>query len=141
MVTQNKVLMLLAVILIGTSYGTQVMPNTYTWYNVRSVVQQYNNYPAIVINDTGSDNNADAWINEYQNYSAVFRSKTNDDLVGLDTAYGSKDLSDGFCLYIVSFDFTKDNEDELFEKIQQHIPIRQHTLLTDMDGYVYFCEV
>ena len=53
MVTQNKVLMLLAVILIGTSYGTQVMPNTYTWYNVRSVVQQYNNYPAIVINDTG----------------------------------------------------------------------------------------
>ena len=117
------------------------MPNTYTWYEARNIVQQYNTYPAIVINNTGSDHNADAWINEYQSFSAVFRCKTNDDLAGLDIAYASKDLSNGFCLYIVSFDYTRENEDELFQEIQQHIPIKQRNLLTDMDGYVYFCEI
>ena len=124
------------VLCLGLSYRMQSVEYLYSSYQNRDILEEYSEYPIIIINGATYNGAPDQFMTEYVGSPAVYRCRCND-LSGLDKAVDSYDLDEGFLLYTV--DYSAKNEDELFAQIQESVELASHECIVTSGAPVYFC--
>lgn len=134
---QKKVLSFILIIAVINISGqiTQNVNYLYEERIERNKLHEYKELPVIIINGTYSWYPT-AWLYEYFEHPVVFRSKCNFNLEGLQNASNNCDLTDGFLLYACR---TAMEEEELFSKIKEFIPIASYEKIVSNADPVYLC--
>lgn len=123
--------------MVVNGYSNTGVGYLYEWYEYRyDALENYYEYPCIVLNGANWDNSADEWAIEYCNYPAVFRCNKDGSFDGLEIAKNTKDLSNGFVLYL---NYLFCSEEELINKLSQYFIIENYNVVFDMmDCKVYY---
>ena len=135
-IADTAVIVLFAVCAVA-SYQMQSVNYLYLDYRSRDVLEEYRDYPVIVINGETYNRFADRYLDEYQCYPAVYQCSCNGDLSSLAHAVEGRDLSDGFLLYAVGY--SPDEEEYLFSQMSDTIDIASHEGLVTAGFPVFFC--
>lgn len=98
-------------------------------------LEEYSDTPVIVLNGAYSWY-ATRWMAEYDNHSDVYICKYKSDLSCLEDAAATNDLTDGFLLYVLRF---SESDEEILEKVQEHLPIEDYKKLCSGRDRVFYC--
>lgn len=82
------------------------------------------------------DYSADVFAMEFPMFSQVYRCK-NGDYAGVKQAAQTRDIGDGFLLYVQ--DYKNMTHEAIREALEQQVKLDQFELLTEAGCRVYFC--
>ena len=99
------------------------------------VLEEYSDKPVIVLNNAYNWY-ATKWLAEYGNYQDVYICEYGSGISYLDDAAATNDLTDGFLLYVLRF---SENDEEMLEKVQAHLPIEEYEKLCSGSSRVFYC--
>lgn len=95
----------------------------------------HSHLPVIILNDA-YEWYATHWLTEYPNYPEVFICSYKCDFSCLEEAAEITDLTDGFLLYVLRF---SQSDEEIMNRIQQHLPLEDYQNLCSGADRVFFC--
>lgn len=130
----------LAVVALGItvmSYRTQKVNYLFLENNQRiQDLAGYEEYPVIILSVGGTPAFADEQAMEFAEHSQVYRCGGKE-FAALRNAVETKDLSDGFLLFIR--DFGDMSQEEIQKQVEANLDLDQFELLTTIGCNVYFC--
>lgn len=130
----------LAVVALGItvmSYRTQKVNYLFLENNQRiQDLAGYEEYPVIILSVGGTPAFADEQAMEFAEHSQVYRCGEKE-FAALKNAVETKDLSDGFLLFIR--DFGGMSQEEIQKQVEANLDLDQFELLTTIGCNVYFC--
>lgn len=132
------ILSVIAICVTVASYRGQSVNYLYEYYQARyDALQPYQTYPVVYLTINGTHNNrADTFAMEYLHAPYVFCCEKGD-YTGVEKAAASRDISQGFLLYVQ--DYGKMSDEEIREEIEKQVEVKQFELLTRIGCNVYFC--
>lgn len=120
------------------SYQMQTVNYIYAPYQQRQeALAPYEGYPVVTLTIYASgDYSADVFAMEFPMFSQVYRCK-NGDYAGVKQAAQTRDIGDGFLLYVQ--DYKNMTHEAIREALEQQVKLDQFELLTEAGCRVYFC--
>ncbi len=134
--TLNAALIVLLALGLAASYKMQSVDHLFRYDNKRQILDEYREYPVIIVNGDDYDNSPDMFMPEYKDSPAVFRCQCNGDLLGLKKAAEGYDLSDGFLLYTVYYSA---GDESVLEGVSACLDLARCELIVSAGVPVYFC--